>query len=288
MIRLISILVFLIISFQIFSQQVPQSHIIYNSKGKAVSFKKMMKDLADADVILFGELHNNPIAHWLEFEIMNWLHESNEGRSLGAEMFEADNEDELRDYLTGKIDEKGLDSLARLWSNYKTDYRQLIEFSKENNIPFTATNIPRRYARMVSKGGFESLDTLSSAEKKWIAPLPVPYDPELPGYKKMLDMFHGHGGGENFPKAQAIKDATMAHFILKNKKEGSTFLHFNGAYHSNNYEGIMWYLNKYSDEELSIKTISTLVSNNPSELEEENENLADFIIVVDENVTTSY
>ena len=34
-----------------------------------------------------------------------------------------------------------------------------LAFAKENNIPFAATNIPRRYASVVSKGGFEALDT---------------------------------------------------------------------------------------------------------------------------------
>ena len=36
----------------------------------------------------------------------------------------------------------------------------------------------------------------------------------------MLAMGGGHGG-ETLPMAQAIKDATMAHFILSNLFEGS-------------------------------------------------------------------
>jgi hypothetical protein len=96
---------------------------------------------------------------------------------------------------------------------------------------------------MIFHGGFEALDTIPAIEKAWIAPLPIAYDPELPGYKKMLEMMDGHSG-ENLPKAQAIKDATMAHFILKYYKPGSLFIHYNGAYHSDNYEGIVWYLKK--------------------------------------------
>ena len=38
-------------------------------------------------------------------------------------------------------------------------------------------------------------------------------------------------------EAQAMKDATMAHFILKNWEPGKTFLHFNGSYHSDNFQG---------------------------------------------------
>ena len=93
------------------------------------------------------------------------------------------------------------------------------------------------------KGGFEALDSLTAVEKEWIAPLPIPFDSELPTYKAILDMMGDHGTPE-LVKAQASKDATMAYFILKNYKDGHLFIHYNGAYHSNNYEGILWYLQK--------------------------------------------
>ena len=78
-------------------------------------------------------------------------------------------------------------------------------------------------------------------KKNWIAPLPISFDINLPGYKSMLEMMGGHAG-EKMPKAQAIKDAIMAHFIIKNLPSSGVFLHFNGTNHSDNYEGISWYL----------------------------------------------
>ena len=41
--------------------------------------------------------------------------------------------------------------------------------------------------RCIREGGFAALDKLSDEEKKWIAPLPVPFDSELPQYKKYVD-----------------------------------------------------------------------------------------------------
>ena len=66
-------------------------------------------------------------------------------------------------------------------------------------------------------------------------------------------------GNQNLPKAQAIKDATMAHFILENWEKGKTFIHYNGSYHSDNFEGIVWYLkqenpNLYIDEKYYAQT----------------------------------
>ena len=92
----------------------------------------------------------------------------------------------------------------------------------------------------------------------------------------------------NIQKAQAIKDATMAHFILKNHSEGKTFLHFNGSYHSERYQGAVWYVkeyNKRTEYPLNILTISSVDQKSLKALEDGNLGLADFIICVPEDMT---
>jgi len=260
-------------------------YTLYNAEGKKVSYKKMLKILKEKEIVLFGEFHNNAIAHWLQLAVTKDLQQTNK-LVLGAEMFEADNQTSLNNYLAGKLSAKGLDSNARLWKNYPTDYAPLVNFAKENKIPFVATNIPRKYASLVSKGGFEKLDTLSAEEKNWMAPLPMSYDANLPGYVKMMEMMAGHGS-VNMPKAQASKDATMAYFILKNLQPESTFIHYNGAYHSDNFDGINWYLKK-AQPSLKIGTISTVSQKDIKTLLAENKGKADFIICVDEDMTNTY
>ena len=266
-----------------FSQKNP--YVIYNAKGKKVKYKKMLKTLKDKDIILFGEFHDNPISHWLQYELTSDL-QNERDVVLGAEMFEADNQTYLNDYLASEITFKTFDSLARLWPNYKTDYSPLVEFAKEHKIDFLATNIPRRYANMVYRRDFVALDSLTVEEKAWIAPLPIPFDPELPRYKNILEMMGDHGSPK-LVKAQAIKDATMAYFILKNRKKGDLFIHYNGAYHSDYYEGILWYL-KHENKDLNYATISTVTQDDVNTLEEEHEGKADFIISVDTNMTKTY
>ncbi len=261
------------------------AYVLYNKNGKKVKYSKMLNELSKADILLFGEEHNNPIAHWLQLEVTSDM-EQRRKLVLGAEMFEADNQEALTMYVQGKNTAAGFDSSARLWKNYPTDYAPLVNFAKAHNIVFAATNIPRRYASLVSKQGFEALDSLSALEKSWIAPLPIPYDPELPGYKMMMEMMKNHGG-TNMPKAQAIKDATMAYFILKNFIPGSLFIHFNGSFHSENYDGIVWYL-KNKRPDLSYATITLVSQKNINHLLDENKNKADFIICVDEDMTTTY
>jgi uncharacterized iron-regulated protein len=266
--------------------QVKPAYVIFDAQGKKVSHKKMMQVLKKSDVLLFGEYHNNPIVHWLQLEITKELGETRQ-LILGAEMFEQDNQPALDAYLQGKITAKGLDSSARLWNNYKTDYAPLVNYAKNKQLAFGATNVPRKYASMVSRGGFAVLDTLSAQEKSWMAPLPIAYDSTLPGYKNMLEMMPGHANAGNFPKAQAIKDATMAHFIVKYHQPGTLFIHYNGSYHSDNYEGIGWYL-RQQQPQWKQATISTVLQADLKKLLAENKGKADFIICVDEDMTSTY
>lgn len=263
---------------------------LFNENGRRISFKKMVKSLEKADVILFGELHNDPIAHYLQLKLIESLAEkSTNGLLLGAEMFEADNQKGLTDFVEGKSDYETLAKEVRLWPNHKTDYHPLVAFAKEHNLPFIATNIPRRFASMVYRGGFEVLTGLTEDEKSWIAPQPIPYDSTLPGYVKMLemsDMGSGHSN-PNFPKAQAVKDATMAFFITNNMANDRLFVHFNGSYHSDNFEGISWYLKQYKPT-LNVVTITTVLEANPKKLTKENKAKAHFTIAVDEKMTRTY
>ncbi len=261
---------------------------IFNAKGKSVKYKNVIATAAQADVVFFGELHDNPICHWLEYEITKDLYAAKNGNIiLGAEMFEADNQLILNEYLTGEISASSFKSEARLWPNYKTDYAPLINFAKDTNLVFVATNIPRRYASVVYKKGFEGLDKLSDEAKLYIAPLPIYYDSTVACYADMLKEMEGMGShaSSNLPKAQAIKDATMAHSIAGYMDgSGKLFIHYNGSYHSDNFEGILWYLNRYNPN-LKIVTISSVEQKDIEKLDDDYLNRADFILVVNEDMT---
>ncbi|MFD2908403.1 ChaN family lipoprotein [Flavobacterium ardleyense] len=267
-----------------FSQD-KRSYQVFDKNGKKSSYSKMLKASQKSEVVLFGEHHDNSVVHWLQLELTKDLAEKKQ-LVLGAEMLEADNQEQLNQYLSGVINHKKLDSTARLWSNYKTDYKPLVDFAKEKKIDFIATNIPRRFASLVFKKDLVTLDSLSNLEKSWIAPLPIEFDINLTGYKSMMGMQGGHAG-DKMPKAQAIKDATMAYFINKNRKENSVFVHYNGTYHSDNYEGINWYLKKL-DADVKIISIATVEQKDISKLNVADYNKADFILVIDEDVTKSY
>lgn len=282
------ILLILFFVFTAFKTKRP-AYLLFNEKGKTVKYEKMLDQVQDADIVLFGELHNNAIAHWLQLELTKDLHEQKGANLvLGAEMFEADNQLILDEYFGGLVSQSRFEAEVRLWNNYKTDYKPLVEFARKNELRFVGTNIPRRYAALVNSKGFEGLEELSDEAKTFLPPLPVLYDPELPAYKSMLNM-EGMGNhvNENFPKAQAIKDATMAHFILQNWSPGKLLIHYHGAYHSDNFESIYWYLKQHNPD-LNIVTLTTVSQEDISELTEENLGKAHFTICVDDDMTNTY
>lgn len=264
------------------------AYVLYNSKGKKIDFGDLSDKALESDVILFGELHNNPISHWLQYELTKYLADETMNKLiLGAEMFESDNQQIINEYFSGLIPQKNFESEVRLWTNYKTDYKPILEFAKDNKLKFVATNIPRRYAAFVARNGLDSLEQLNDNAKKLIPALPIKYDSELPQYKKMSEMMSGAHGMAHIVEAQAVKDATMAWFIVGNFKRSYKFLHFNGAFHSDYYEGIYWYINQYKSD-LKLLTITTVEQNNTSELDEENLEKADVIIVTPKSITKTH
>jgi uncharacterized iron-regulated protein len=269
--------------------QSPQAFEIYNSKGKQVAYEKMLKDVSRADVVFFGELHDNSINHWLELQVTKGLY-AEHGKDLvvAMEMFEADDQLVLDEFMSGLIEERHLLKEAKMWDNYKTDYKPIVEFAKEHQLKVVASNIPRRYANLVYRKGPDALNNLPDEAKKYIAPLPLEIDLNLPGYQEMIESMGGHGApgsAENLASSQASKDATMGWFISKESK--SKVIHFNGSYHSKNGEGIIWYLNKYK-RKASVATIHCVEQENIGELAEGNVGAADFIIVIPSDMTKTY
>ncbi len=261
---------------------------LFDKTGTEVSYATLINELADNDVVLFGELHNNPIVHWLQFEVTKSLYEKKKNKLvLGAEMFEADDQVIINEYLQGQIKHKHLTAEAKVWSNYHTDYRPLVELAKENELTFIATNIPRRYANIVARKGLKALNELSDEGKSYIAPLPITVDMTAPGYEEIAAMDMGHGAtAETFVHAQAIKDATMAHFILKHRHKKNLFIHYNGDFHSKNYGGIYWYLMQQRPN-LKVATIACVESNDLA-FQSEYSTLGNFVLVIPESMTKTH
>lgn len=270
----------------------PEAYRLVDSLGRPASFDDLLKRGAGSEVVFFGELHNNPIAHWLQLRVLEGLHARLGDRlSLGLEMLESDTQLILDEYLSKTISPKSYGNEGRLWPNYETDYDPVVYYAKDKKLRVWATNIPRRYADLVNREGPDALLKLSDEAKRYMAPLPlkITVTPEQEAMMASMSAL-AHGGSDKksyLNEAQASKDATMAWFISRHVQPKHTILHLNGSYHSLQGGGIIPYLRGYAPG-VKILTITTVLQEDISKLEDDYLRTADYIIIVPEDMTRTH
>jgi len=280
-----------ILSFNSFCQDVVVPYKIYHVKQqKLTTVDEIVNDVKNADVIFFGEEHNDSIGHFLEAEIFKKFNEKFPKEiALSLEMFHTDVQPIVDEYLSNLISEKNFVKEGRAWPNYK-DYKPLVEYAKDNKLPVIAANAATRYSNAVTKGGLDILKSFPKSSLDILPPLPV--DTATGRYlQKFSDLLGGHSmGGMKVYQTQNFWDATMAWSIAKFMKanKGKKVLHLNGRFHSDEKLGTLAKLQKYGPQ-LKIINISSFSSEDFDQPEwEKHKNLGDYIIITDPKVKRSF
>jgi uncharacterized iron-regulated protein len=265
---------------------------IYDTRSKQlISPDRIVSDMADADVLLFGEEHNDSAGHYLENLLFRALHARYGSEVvLSMEMFETDNQLVLDEYLAGKIEETRFSKDARLWSNYK-DYRPMVEYAKQNKISVIAANPPRRYVNMVTRRGMKSLDSLSRQAKSYLPPLP--YDTLSGRYReKFFETMRGapESASKNIYYSQSLWDAGMSysiHRFLKKNRDKKIF-HCVGKFHTDEKLGTAAQL-QLLNKKLKILNISCFPDKDFSNPDwTKFEKLSDYVILTNFELKRTY
>ena len=269
---------------------------VYDAKGNAATVAQIIEAIGNSDVVFLGENHDDAAAHYLQAEIFRKTYESyskSKRIALSLEMFERDTQTVVDEYLKDLITEKKFLDDSRPWNNYKTDYRPLVEFAKQNNLPVIAANAPRRYVNMVSRSGRDSLNQLSTEAKKWLAPLPFSA-PSVEYSKKFNALMGNLKSDVNAPskvlEAQALWDATMAFSISEQLKKDKTSLvvHLNGSFHTENRLGTAEQFLRLNPK-AKVTVITMRYESDFKQFDEAKHiNLGDFVILTDAKVPRSF
>ena len=156
---------------------------VFTGKGEAATLADIVKAMNEADVVLIGETHSDPVGHFIEAELLRGALASVRGSgaagaqrplALSLEMFERDVQGIVDEYLQDLITEGQFKASARPWDYYATDYRPMVEAAKAAGIPVIAANAPRRYVNRVSRLGRDALDDLPARAREYLPPLPYP------------------------------------------------------------------------------------------------------------------
>jgi len=216
---------------------------------------QMIERLARADVVFFGEQHDDPETHRAEAELLDAIGRTGRTVVLSLEMFERDVQGVLDDYLAGRVSESDFLARSRPWDRYATDYRRLIELAKSHHWRVVAANVPRPLASAIGRRGFRALDTLTvtdrrNAAREYVCP---PSDDYHARFMESMQTHSPAGGpgpsvsdslptamAERFYLAQCIKDETMAESIVDARvasPRDAIVVHFDGAFHSDYAQG---------------------------------------------------
>jgi uncharacterized iron-regulated protein len=262
---------------------------IFDAKGNPATISEIISKIEKNDAVFLGENHDDSIAHELQMEIFRQVFENyakNRKIVLSLEMFERDVQIVLDEYLKDLITENHFLQSSRPWNNYKTDYRSLVEFAKQNQLSVVAANAPRRYINMVSRGGREALGNLSPEAKKWLAPLP--FASASPEYSKKFNALMSGMSGDphsisKFLESQTLWDATMAFAVAKQLKnnKNALIIHLNGSFHTENRLGTVEHLQKYQPNARILVVTMRYENDFKSFDKTKHENLGDFVILTE-------
>jgi uncharacterized iron-regulated protein len=227
--------------------------VVQASDGRTISFDDLIATASRADVVMFGEEHDDPETHFAEFTLLEGIGRLRAHVVVSLEMFERDVQTVLNDYLAGRTNESDFLSKSRPWDRYATDYRPLVLLARAEGWPVIAANIPRPMASLISREGLAALDTMTAGSRALAAhDISCPHDAY---YTRFADAMTGHTGvaapsasdsaqmrmsTDRFYEAQCIKDETMAESIQRAYQRtgaGAIVVHFNGTFHTDYSQG---------------------------------------------------
>ncbi|MES2762354.1 MAG: ChaN family lipoprotein [Bacteroidota bacterium] len=292
--------IFSVLALNATAQLTEQNYRIYSVKqAREVAISDIVSDMNTHDVLFYGEEHNDSVTHYLEFKILEALHQKfNSSVTLSMEMFERDVQPVMNEYLTSDIREKNFKKDARAWSNYK-DYRSMVELCKTNKLDVVCANAAGRYSNLAGRKGQKALMALPDESKKYFAPLP--YDTTSGKYyEKLVGLFDDGNSkkkkqpsmGESFSliMAQSLWDATMAYSIADYLRShpGKKVFQVNGRFHSDEHFAAVTQLKRYNSGIKYLVISSGSDEKFPNIDWKKYEHLGDYIIITDPKVPKTY
>lgn len=249
---------------------------VYTRDGRTCSLNDLLRSFFDADVVLIGEAHDDPVAHQLELYLLvradELMSKASRQVVLSLEMFEKDAQHVVDEYLQNVIREEDLLMDARPWANY-SDYRPIVEYAKRAGIRVIAANAPRRYVTAAGRRGLGALRDVEPTAKAFLPPMPLPaasadYKAHFAWSRISSEGDQPSGEcpyiGLNSHQSVSIDplllwDATMASSIAgawASVAARPLVVHVCGSFHSEYNLGIAEYLQHYTEKPLRVVTVS--------------------------------
>jgi uncharacterized iron-regulated protein len=212
--RRLGFIVMLLMATVISAYAAPQ--FLRVSDKRVIDFKQLITDVYGSDVIIIGDTHDDEKHHENQLAIIRSLHAKKVPVAIGLEMFTSDNQQQLDDWVGGKLKEEDFQVIySRNWSYNWMLYRDIFMFARDNHIPMIGINIPKGIVQKVLQHGFSSL---GPAEKRILPPdVTCIIGSAYTDFLKLVYSQHGNNGQAFtfFCEAQALYNNGMAWNINK-------------------------------------------------------------------------
>jgi uncharacterized iron-regulated protein len=214
----------------------PSGDVFRVRDKRGTTFGEMIRDARKANIIFVGEIHDVPEYHRLELEVIKAFHESDAPLVIGLEMFRADSQKALDNWVNGSLSlDKFLPVYYDNWRQGWPLYKDIFSYAREHRISMIGLNIPDEIAATVARKGFASLTT---SEKKQLPPeISCDIDPTYMEFIKRAYAGHARTVDKkflNFCEAQMVWDKSMAWHLVEylKKHPGKTVIVLAGVGHA--------------------------------------------------------
>jgi uncharacterized iron-regulated protein len=126
----------------------------------ALPLDKLAAQLASKRVVFVGEIHDRYDHHLNQLEIIRKLHELDSNMAIGVEYFQQPFQQQVDDYIAGRIPENEFLRATEYYSRWGYDYRlyaPIFRYAREEHIPVRALNVPTALVSAVARVGISGL-----------------------------------------------------------------------------------------------------------------------------------
>lgn len=260
------------------------AYVLYDgATGARVSLDAVLPVLRAADVVAFGELHEQPGANRFSAELFQALSAGDQRPTvLAMEFLERDTQGAVDAYLAGTLPEPEFVKQARLSPAYATSHRPMVEHAKAQHLRVVAANAPRRLVTAFRKQA-ESFEDWKAAQNEADRGLLPRSSTQLDdAYRRNFVELMGAERGPAFFKAQSLWDDAMAEAIADARAAApaARVLLVVGGFHVQNRLGTLTkYALRRPDDKLVL--VSTVFAEGPTPaLPPSARGVGDYVLVV--------
>ena len=148
-------------------------HVLDDNGARAVSASELIGHIAQRDVVLLGEHHDDRDHHVWQLQTLAALHTARPDMVIGFESFPRRVQPVLDRWVAGELDAAQFlrdVEWDRIWGLPAELYLPLLHFARINRIPVVALNVEKSLTEAVAAKGF---DAISPAQREGVGP-PAP------------------------------------------------------------------------------------------------------------------